>query len=260
MLAFIQTNSFAIYIAELLGLIAIFLVWESRRPFVARLPADTGARHVSHCLLFAVNQPAAIATGWLLAWSFAGAVDGSSWTLFSALDTSGLTVLIGGFLLLDLTEYARHRLMHLGWFWQAHQVHHSDRDMDWSTEFRFHPVEIVVTTVLRFAVIALVGISKESVVLYALAALLIGMLQHANVQLSRGVERTLSKVLVTPALHRVHHAEEQECYDRNFAVIFVWWDMLFRTYRRPGNERVFGLPDHVDQSSDLKALLLSPFR
>lgn len=247
-------------IAELLVLIAIFIIWESRRPFVARSSNDNGARHVSHCLLLAVNQPVGIASAWLLVWIFAGAIENYQWTVFSMLGASEPTILVGGFLLLDLTEYLRHRIMHIGWFWRAHQVHHSDRDVDWSTEFRFHPIEILVTVALRFTVIGLFGISGESIALYALVAMPVGVLQHSNVQLSKGVEGILGRIMVTPDLHRVHHADKPECFNRNFAVIFVWWDMLFRTYRYPDNERVFGLPGKSSQGNDLRALLLNPFR
>lgn len=201
-----------------------------------------------------------MALGWLLAWSFADAIGHYPWALFSGFKASGLTVLIGGFLLLDLTEYFRHRIMHVGWLWRVHQVHHSDLDVDWSTELRFHPIEVLVSIALRFAVIVLLGIGGESVALFVLVALLVGMLQHSNVQLFKRLERIFGKILVTPGLHRVHHAAKQRCYNRNFAVVFVWWDMLFSTYQAPEGERVFGLTEYPAPGNSLRDLLLSPFR
>ena len=166
MFDFLVANSTAIYVAELLVLIGLFALWESRRPFVDRSAANHAARHIAHCLLLTVNQTVAIATGWLLAWALAGAVIDSPWAVLPGLGASGASLIIAGILVLDLVQYLRHRTMHLGWFWRVHQVHHSDHDMDWSTELRFHPIEAVVNVAFRAAAIGLFGIPVEAVVIY----------------------------------------------------------------------------------------------
>lgn len=260
MLEFLQAHSSAIYVAELFGLVALFLLWESRRPFIDRPRESTGGRHVAHLLLLAVNQPVGIALGWLLAWQFASTTEGRQATAMGAFAGHEILQITVGFLALDLTQYVRHRIMHLGWFWRVHKIHHSDREMDWSTEFRFHPVEILMSIVLRVFAIVLVGIPSASIAIYAPVVLLVGLLQHANVRFSDMAEAVLGKIVVTPALHRVHHANEPQCYNRNFAVIFIWWDMLFGSYRHSQDEREFGLNEGSPPTNKLQDLLLAPFR
>ena len=164
-------------------------------------------------------------------------------------------------MLLDATSYLRHRIMHTRWLWPTHAVHHCDRALDWSTEFRFHPIEVLVSTILQISVVVLCGIPGPAVLLFSIIVLAMGCFQHGNVDLSSKVDGIFATVVINPGLHRVHHALELGKYDRNFGIILPWWDWVFGTYQRPAEEREFGVEEINPQDSlGLKNNLVLPFR
>ncbi len=259
MLEFVAAHGLLLVLAEFACLFLIFSVWEGRRPYV--LPSGVKlqeSRQTTNLSLFAFNQLFVYVLRWSLVWSFAEL--GTSGFLSSA-DLPQPGKIIVGLLLLDATSYLRHRIMHTRWLWPAHAVHHCDRAMDWSTEFRFHPIEVLVSIILQISVVVLCGIPGLAVLLFSIITLALGCLQHANVDFSAKVDRFFARVLITPRVHRVHHALEPGKYDRNFGVILPWWDWLFRTYQCPAEETEFGVEEIDEQTSlGLKNILLLPFR
>jgi sterol desaturase/sphingolipid hydroxylase (fatty acid hydroxylase superfamily) len=168
--------------------------------------------------------------------------------------------LIAGVLALDLAAYAGHIVKHkLPIFWRFHQVHHSDKHLDVTTGFRFHPVEALISWVFLAPTIAAFGISLPAIVtfagLYAVAALV----QHANVRLPGWLDRALRVLWVSPAFHRVHHSPHWEETNSNYAAIFSFWDRLFRTYRACGREEgaEFGL--EIEDCDSVRGTLIEPF-
>lgn len=141
----------------------------------------------------------------------------------------GLQGLVAG--LLDLLIYFQHRVFH-AWplLWRLHRVHHSDLEIDVTTALRFHPIEILLSMLLKMAAVALLGVPAWSVI--AFEAILNGaaMFNHANLSLPARVDRVLRWVLVTPDMHRVHHSVYRDETDSNFGFNVPWWDRLFGTY------------------------------
>ena len=135
-------------------------------------------------------------------------------------------------LLLDIWTYSWHRLNHVvPFFWRFHKLHHSDRAMDVTTASRFHFVEILFSSVLRVPVLLLIGCSIEQLALYELLLFAVVQFHHANIGLPPSVDRALRVMIVTPALHKVHHSVVREECDSNFSSLFSCWDRLFRTLR-----------------------------
>src|SRR2546427_9626675 len=63
-----------------------------------------------------------------------------------------------GFLLLDLSFYYWHRANHAWRFlWRFHNAHHVDPDLDVSTAYRFHFLEIGFSAGFRVVQIGLIG-------------------------------------------------------------------------------------------------------
>ncbi len=139
-----------------------------------------------------------------------------------------------GFLLLDLFDYGYHRVAHrVRGLWLLHAVHHSDPQLDATTGMRFHPVEVTIEMVLKTAL--LLGLGLPLWVEGARAVFLnpANLLQHANVAFPAWVERRLSWLLVTPAMHRIHHSPDMRETNSNYGAVFSFWDRLFGTYRPP---------------------------
>lgn len=148
-------------------------------------------------------------------------------------------------LALDLVSYAWHRANHaVPFLWRWHQVHHSDPSFSVSTALRFHPGELLLSLPLRLAAVVLLGAPAEAVVLFEIVFTLANAVEHGDIDLPRGLERRVERVLVTPALHRWHHTTGVPDRDSNFATVFSLWDRAFGTLAPSDSARrvTTGLP------------------
>ncbi|XGV94635.1 MAG: sterol desaturase family protein [Leptolyngbya sp. BL-A-14] len=168
------------------------------------------------------------------------------------------------FLLLDLTYYYWHRANHrFSVLWRFHNVHHIDPDMDVSTGFRFHFIEILFSTAFRVAQVGLIGASFFAFAAYELVFQLNTLFHHSNVKLPLWWERSLNGILVTPRMHGIHHSQVQQETNANFSVIFPWWDRLHKTLRLniPQAAIAIGVPAYTQpEDNALVSVLLMPFR
>jgi sterol desaturase/sphingolipid hydroxylase (fatty acid hydroxylase superfamily) len=77
------------------------------------------------------------------------------WGLLNRQDWPAWVELVLAILILDLAIWAQHLVTHkVPLFWRFHRVHHADRDMDVTTGFRFHPVEILASMGLKIGLIS----------------------------------------------------------------------------------------------------------
>ena len=148
-------------------------------------------------------------------------------------------------LFLDLVSYGWHRANHaLPFLWRWHQVHHSDPAFSVSTALRFHPGELLLSLPVRLAAVVLLGAPAAAVVLFEVTFTLANAIEHGDIDLPRRLEDVMTRVLVTPALHRWHHTTAVPDRDSNFGTIFSIWDKLLGTYT-PNDSRTIvrtGLP------------------
>ena len=135
------------------------------------------------------------------------------------------------FLLFDLWMYVWHRLNH-EWplLWRLHRVHHSDPEMDATTALRFHPGEILLSSLLNLPIVLLIGLTLETLILYKAVMFIVILLHHSNVALPTTWDRRLGWLLVPPSMHRVHHSERRRETDSNYGTIFSFWDRLFGSF------------------------------
>lgn len=184
------------------------------------------------------------------------------WGIFHVLDAPLWIALPLGVMALDLAIYGQHRLFHANAFlWRLHRVHHADRGMDATTGLRFHPLEALFSTAYRALVIVALGIGPWTVIVFEILLNLASMFEHANLRLSSRMDAALRRVIVTPAMHRVHHTTHQDEQRSNYGFFLSFWDRLFRSYRagaREGADPVLGLNAN-DPSMTLGAMLADPF-
>lgn len=149
-------------------------------------------------------------------------------------------------LLLDLMIYLQHLGFHaVPVLWKIHMVHHADPDYDVTTAVRFHPVEALLSMVLKMAGVTIIGASPTSVLAFEVILNGMAMFNHANVRMPAFVDWILRWVVVTPDMHRIHHSIFLRETNRNFGFNLPWWDYMFGTYLASpsrGHERMtFGL-------------------
>ena len=178
---------------------------------------------------------------------------------------AGLAVLVS-VIALDFVIYLQHIMVHaVPALWRLHRVHHADMDFDVTTGSRFHPLEIILSMLIKFAAIAVLGPPVVAVVIFEVLLNATAMFNHSNVNIPIAVDRLLRWFVVTPDMHRVHHSVEDDEANSNFGFNLPWWDRLFGTYRaqpRGGHQAmVIGIRGHRDpkQVNRLAGMLLLPF-
>ena len=185
--------------------------------------------------------------------------------LLNQWDLTGPGSFVVGFLIMDLAIYAQHVMFHhIKPLWRLHRMHHADTDIDVSTGLRFHPLEIIISMGIKFAVILAFGVSPLVVIVFEIVLNATSMFNHANWSLPTRLDTVLRLVLVTPDMHRVHHSIHTEEFNSNFGFNLPWWDRVFRTYtaqpKDGHNDMLIGLPTFRDEKYlSLGAMLAIPF-
>lgn len=158
----------------------------------------------------------------------------------------------------DLLLYWVHRVFHGGTMWKYHAIHHSSEDVDWISAARFHPVNLILGTVMVDVALLLAGIAPAVLGLLAPFNVIMSAFVHANLNWTLGPFRY---VLASPVFHRWHHTAAERGGSKNFAGTFPVWDLMFGTFHMPENE----LPDaygigEPDFPKGFGGQLLYPFK
>lgn len=192
--------------------------------------------------------------------------DQRGWGILNYLNPPGVVSLLIAVIALDLIVYFQHVLFHaIPTLWRLHRVHHADLDYDVTTGVRFHPLEIVLSMLIKFASIAALGPPATGVLVFEILLNATSLFNHGNLRLPASLDRGLRWLVVTPDMHRVHHSVADDEANSNFGFNWPWWDRLFGTYRdqpRDGHEGMtIGIDDYRDpaQTAGLLALLALPF-
>ncbi len=165
--------------------------------------------------------------------------------------------------LLDYTLWIWHWATHrVPFLWRFHLVHHVDRDLDASTALRFHAGEMVMSVAYRAAQVVVIGADPLAVWIWQTVLFVSILFHHSNVRLPARWEGVLVRLVVTPRMHGIHHAQREEWTNSNWSSILTCWDYLHRTMRRvPDEEIVIGVPAYADPSAvTIGRILTLPFR
>ena len=186
--------------------------------------------------------------------------------LFNVITVPAWISVVLSFLLLDLAIYLQHVLFHaVPALWRLHRMHHADLEFDVSTGVRFHPIEILLSMLIKFAVVAIIGAPAISVLIFEVMLNATSMFSHTNVCIPDRIDRVLRWLVVTPDMHRVHHSILSPETNSNFGFNLPWWDRLLGTYRAQpaaGHENMsIGIEQFRDpRELRLDRMLLQPFR
>ena len=169
-------------------------------------------------------------------------------------------------LALDLAIYLQHRMFHaVPLLWRLHRMHHADLDFDVTTGARFHPIEIGLSMLIKFAVILALGPPAVAVLIFEVLLNASSTFNHGNVRMAAAMDRALRRVVVTPDMHRVHHSIDPRETNSNFGFSLPWWDRLFGTYRAEPQAGHDAMTIGIGQFRSprelrLDRMLLQPFR
>lgn len=176
-----------------------------------------------------------------------------------------LTVAIA-VVILDLTIYLQHVMFHaIPTLWRVHRMHHLDLDFDVTTGIRFHPIEIVLSIVIKFGAVIILGAPALAIIIFQILLNGTSMFNHGNIRMPLWLDRIIRMVIVTPDMHRVHHSIIVNETNSNFGFNFSFWDRLFGTYRAQPDEghqkMTIGITTFRDTKHcvSLWGLLITPF-
>lgn len=245
-----------------LAVFAALALWEWAAP--ARAP------RLSRALRWRANLGLAVLNTLLLrvalpgsALAFAALAADEGWGLLNRVELPGWIAVMAGVVVLDLVIYFQHVLFHsVPALARLHSVHHADPDFDLTTGIRFHPLEIMLSTLIKFAAIAALGAPVLAVLAFEVLLNATAMFNHANVSLPAWLEPWVRRVLVTPDMHRTHHSVVEVERNSNYGFCLSVWDRLLGTYTpAPRGELDIGLTAWRDPAyvATLRGTLQLPF-
>jgi sterol desaturase/sphingolipid hydroxylase (fatty acid hydroxylase superfamily) len=263
---FVLANEPTIRLGFFLGIFTLVGLWE--------VVAPRRALTVSRTLRWASNLGLVVLNTVLLRLLFPLAAVGvaafsteNGWGLLNHFEVPFAIAVPLAVIAMDFVIWVQHVMVHaVPALWRLHRVHHADLDYDVTTGARFHPFEIVLSMLIKFATITVLGPPVLAVVIFEVMLNATAMFNHGNIRLPAGIDRMLRWVLVTPDMHRVHHSVEDDETNSNFGFSLTWWDRLFGTYRdqpRAGHVGMsIGIHGHTDprEVDRLDGMLLLPFK
>ncbi|CAH1090584.1 sterol desaturase family protein [Candidatus Nitrotoga sp. 1052] len=229
--AFMLQHELAIRLACFLGVFCSMSLWELAAPR-RRLTVSKLLRWANNLALVVLNSILLRALFPAAAVGVAAFATQQGWGLFNYFAVPLWMAMLVSVVFLDFVIYLQHVMFHaVPLLWRLHRVHHADLDIDVTTGTRFHPIEIVLSMLIKVAVILVLGPPVVAVVIFEVLLNATSMFNHGNVHISPALDRVLRLLLVTPDMHRVHHSIEEDETNSNFAFNLSAWDRLFGTYR-----------------------------
>ena len=262
---FFTEHEALIRLASFIGIFAIMAVWEVLAPCRAltvsrarRWTANLGVVVLNSVLLRLLFPAAAVGV--------AAVAAEHGWGLLNVYQIPLVPAVLLSVVLMDMVIWVQHVMVHaIPVLWRLHRVHHADLDYDVTTGLRFHPLEIILSMLIKFATVLLLGAPVIAVVIFEVMLNATAMFNHGNIRLPTTLDWILRWVLVTPDMHRVHHSVEDDEANSNFGFSLSWWDRLFGTYRaqpRAGQQGMtIGIHGYRDphQVDGLPGMLVLPF-
>ncbi|MEX2577737.1 MAG: sterol desaturase family protein [Verrucomicrobiales bacterium] len=231
MIDFIENHEASVRILFFAGILVLMTIWEivspRRRREIPRLLrwSNNLGIVVIDTLLVRLAFPTVVA-------AFAVVAAERGWGLFNVVEVPFWLAFVLSFLVFDLVIYLQHVMFHaVPALWRLHRMHHADLEIDVTTGLRFHPLEILLSMVVKFAVVAVLGPPAVAVIVFEIALNGTSMFNHGNVKMPRPLDRLLRWIVVTPDMHRVHHSILKEETNSNFGFNLPWWDRGLGTYR-----------------------------
>jgi len=262
---FVLENEKPIRLSFFVGMLAVMAIWEIIAPRRA-LTVSKAVRWVNNLGLVFLNSFIVRLVFPAAAVGVAVMATENQWGLFNLTELPVWFAVLASVVIMDFVIYLQHIMVHaVPLFWRLHRVHHADLDYDVTTGARFHTLEIILSMLIKFATILLLGPPVVAVIIFEVVLNAMAMFNHGNVGLPKTLDNFLRWFVVTPDMHRVHHSIEDDETNSNFGFNLSWWDRLFGTYRdqpRAGHtEMTIGIHNYTEakQCSWISGMLAMPF-
>ncbi|HYA37455.1 MAG TPA: sterol desaturase family protein [Candidatus Methylomirabilis sp.] len=265
MLQALLQNELTIRLGAFFGVLVAVALAEiafPRRPLTVSKPR----RWASNLGIVSLNSALVRVLLPITAAGFAVLAASRGWGVFNNFAAPIWFAVLASVVILDFAIYLQHVMFHaVPALWRLHRMHHADLDFDVTTGARFHPIEILLSMFIKFAVIAVIGAPAVAVIIFEVLLNATAMFNHGNLRLPTGLDRVLRLFIVTPDMHRVHHSIEDHETNSNFGFNLSLWDRVFGTYKAQpdaGHEAMtIGIRDYRAPkiATDLPGMLILPF-
>ena len=147
----------------------------------------------------------------------------------------------------DFLAYWHHRFLHR-FVWPVHATHHSIRELSAINGYS-HFAENFTEFLLIAIPLSLVR--WESIAIPIMIVWVTQFMAYWIHSPTTAQFHTLRHIFVTPRYHRIHHSLEPQHFDRNFGILFSFWDRLFGTAFIPDLSEwpETGIADHAEPRS-----------
>ena len=232
---YVSLSESAIRLGFFIGIFALVAVWEIAMPR-RRLSQPRWLRWYGNIGIVILNTMIVRLLFPLAPVGLAVLVESRGWGILNLVALPLWLEIAVTLVVLDLVIYLQHAMFHfVPVLWRLHRMHHADLDVDVTTGSRFHPVEIILSVLLKMVAVIVIGPPAVAVVVFDVVLNGTSMFNHGNVRLPPGLDRVLRWFVVTPDMHRLHHSDLPAETNSNFGFNLPWWDRLFGTYRaQPG--------------------------
>jgi len=247
------------------GVFTLIALWEFLRAR-RQLTLPKGERWLGNLLLVVVDTILLRLLFPVAAMNLAATAEQANWGLLRLAELPYWLSLLLAVVLLDFVMYLQHVMFHaVPLLWRLHVVHHADMDFDVTTGIRFHPLEIILSMLIKLAAVSILGPPVLAVLIFEVLLNMFALFNHGNIYIPLTLDRWLRRLLVTPDMHRVHHSIVKAEYTTNFGANFSCWDRLFGTYlAQPATSHEtmeIGLRSFRDSRwLSLPKLLIMPFK
>ena len=261
---YILTNEASIRAASFFGIFIVVALWEGVGPR-RKLSVSKGLRWINNLGIVFFNTLLLRFLAPLMAVGLAIMAEEENWGLLNNIAINSYVKLFLAVLILDLIIYLQHVMFHtVPWLWRLHRMHHTDLDFDVTTGSRFHPIEIILSMIIKMLIVATLGAPPVAVVIFEVLLNATAMFNHGNIRIHINADRILRLLVVTPDMHRVHHSVKPDETNSNYGFNFPWWNRLLGTYKAQPEDNHLKMTIGLNQFRESRYLrfhwlLIQPF-
>ncbi len=253
---FVMSHEAAIRLGVFLGIFILVAVGEMLAPR-RTLSTPKGVRWFSNLGIVFLNTLTVRALFPVAAVGMALLAEERGWGLLNNIEMPYWLAVVVAVVVLDFVIYIQHVMFHaVPLLWRLHMMHHADLDYDVTTGARFHPIEIILSMLIKLAAVSVLGPPALAVLIFEVLLNATAMFNHGNLRIPASMDRVLRLFVVTPDMHRVHHSVIARETNSNFGFNLPWWDRLCGTYRAQPEQGHEGMTIGLKQFRDPKRLTL----
>ena len=261
---FIVNNEIFIRLIFFFGIFSTITIWEILAPKRTLILPKT-LRWANNLGLVVFNSFVLRLILPIAAVGMATFASNKGWGIFNYYELPIMLSVLISIIAMDFIIYLQHVMMHaVPLFWRLHRVHHADLDYDVTTGSRFHTIEIILSMLIKLAIIIILGAPVVAVIIFEVILNAMAMFNHGNIGLPNKLDRLLRWFIVTPDMHRIHHSVEVDETNSNFGFNLSCWDRWFGTYRNESRNSHINIGIHnftePKQVMWITGMLILPFK